>query len=89
MTFITPPTGQHVKYHTKMTRKDRIDGSGRVLSVAECDSTLGEIVGRQLQGDFVARQHPDAVAAQATCEVGQNDAVLFELNTEQAAGEFF
>ena len=51
------------------------------------NSSLGEIVGRQFQGDFIAGEHADAIAAQPAGQVGQNYTVVFELDAEQAAGK--
>ena len=61
----------------------------RKLSVPERDSALGQIVGGQFQGDFIARQHPDAIAAEPAGEVSQNDAVMFQLNAELAGRKLF
>lgn len=52
------------------------------------NAALREIVGGQFQRDPVARQHADAVASQAPCEVRKHDAVMIELHAEQPAGEF-
>jgi len=57
--------------------------------VTECNSAFGEIVGGEFQGDFIARQDADAIAAKPAREVGQHDTLVFQLYTEQAAGEFF
>jgi hypothetical protein len=59
------------------------------LSVPERDSALGQIVGGQFQSDFIARKHPDAIAAQPAGEVSQNDAVMFQLNAELAGWKLF
>jgi hypothetical protein len=56
--------------------------------VAEGDTTFGEIVGRQFHGDFIAGQNADAIAAEAPGEVGQDNAVMFQLDTEQSTGKF-
>jgi hypothetical protein len=66
---------------------DAGEGSGWRLSVAEGDAALGEIVGGKLEGDFIAGEDADAVAAEAACEVGQDDAVMFEFDAEEAAGK--
>ena len=57
--------------------------------MAEGDSALGQIVGRQLHGDFVARQDADAIPAQPAGQVRQYLAVVLELHAEHTAGEFF
>jgi hypothetical protein len=59
-----------------------------VLTVAEGDSPFGQIVGGELQGDFIACQNAYAVPPEATCQMGQDNAVMFKLDTEQTAGEF-
>lgn len=55
----------------------------------ESDPALGQIVGGKLQRDFIAREDAYAIAPQASGQVGEDDAVVFELNAKQAAGEFF
>jgi len=57
--------------------------------MAECDSALGEIVGGEFQSDFIARQDADAIAAESARQVSKHDTLVFQLNTEQAAGKFF
>lgn len=47
------------------------------------DSTFCQIVGGELQGNAITGENPDAVPAELTREVGQNDTVLIELNAEQ------
>jgi len=54
----------------------------------EGDSALGEIVGGKFEGDFIARQDADAIAAKPACKVGQDEPLVFELDTEFTAGEF-
>ena len=63
-------------------------GGGGLL-VAVGDAALGKVVGRHFQGDSVACQYADAVAAEFSGEVGQDGAVLIELYAEQTAGELF
>jgi hypothetical protein len=46
------------------------------------DTALAEIIRRQFEGDFVARQDADAIAPQAAGEVGQDYALMFQLHTE-------
>lgn len=65
------------------------DFAERNLSVAKRNSSLGEVVGGEFQGDFIAGKHADAVAAQPAREMGQNYTVVFELDAEQPAREFF
>ena len=66
-----------------------VEFAGVQLSVAKRNSSLGEVVGREFQGDFIAGKHADAIPAQTAGQVGQNYPVVFELDTEQAAGKFF
>jgi hypothetical protein len=56
--------------------------------MAEGDSTLGEVVGGKFEGDFVAGQNADAVAAEAAREVGEDKPFVLKLHTEFTAGEF-
>ena len=57
--------------------------------MAESDSPFSQIVRGEFQGDFIARQNADAVPPEATRQMGQYNAVVVELNTEQTTGEFF
>ena len=56
--------------------------------MTECNSAFGEIVRGEFQCDFVARQDANAIAAKTTGQMRQNDALVFELYAEQAAGKF-
>ena len=56
--------------------------------MTERNSAFGEIVGGEFQSDFVARQDADTIAAEAPREVRQHYTLMFQLYTEQAAGEF-
>jgi len=58
------------------------------LTVAEGNTALGEIVRRQFHGDLVTCEHPDAVAAEAAGQMGQDYAIMFQLDAEQSAGKF-
>lgn len=53
------------------------------------DSSLCQIVGRELQSDAIAGQNTNAIAAQLTGQVGQHDPILVQLHTEQTAWKFF
>ena len=57
--------------------------------MTECNSAFGEVVRGEFQSDFIACQNADAIAAESACQVSQHHALMFELHTEQAAGEFF
>lgn len=59
------------------------------LTVPEGDSSLGEIVGGEFQRDFISGEHPDAITAEPAGQVGQHDAVVFELYAEQTARKLF
>ena len=62
---------------------------GRVLlPMAEGDAAFSQIVGRQFQSDFVARQNADTVAAQPAGQVGKNNPFMLQLNAEETAGKF-
>ncbi len=52
------------------------------------DAALGQIVRRNLQGDAIARQNADAIAAKLARQVRKHGAFLIQLHAEQAAGEF-
>jgi hypothetical protein len=54
----------------------------RSLAMAESDPAFGQIVGGKFQGDFVSRQNTDAVASQASRQVGQDNALVFELHAK-------
>ena len=65
-----------------------LGGKELCLPVAEGDSALGQIVRRQLESDLVAREHADAVPSQPAGQMGQNHAVVLELDAEQSTGKF-
>lgn len=77
---------EHLKYD-ELVRK--VSSFQEGLTVAEGDSPLRQIVGGKFQGDFIACQNADAVPAEATRQMGQNNTVVIQLNAEQTAGEFF
>jgi len=52
------------------------------------DASLGQIVRGKLQGDAVAGQNADTIAAELACQVRQHTALLIQLDAEKAAGEF-
>ena len=60
-----------------------------VLAMAEGNPTLGEVVGGKFEGDFIAGQNADAVAAETACEVGEDKPFVLKLHTEFTAGKFF
>lgn len=51
------------------------------------DSAFGEIVGGKFEGDFVARQNANAIAAEPAREMRQDEAFVLKLHTEFTAGE--
>jgi len=51
------------------------------------DAALGQIVRRHLEGHTVAGKNANAITAQFAGQMGEYDAFLVELDTEQAAGE--
>jgi hypothetical protein len=53
------------------------------------NSTLRQIVRRQFQGNLIARQDADAIAAQPAGKMGQDHAVVFELYAKEPARKFF
>ena len=52
------------------------------------DASLGQIVRGKLQGDAVAGQNADTIAAELACQMREYGAFLIQLHTEQATGEF-
>ena len=58
------------------------------LFVPVGNAALGQVVRRNFQGDAVARQNADAIAAKLAGQVGEHGAFLIQLHAEQAAGEF-
>ena len=50
--------------------------------MTECNSAFGEIVGGEFQGDLVARQHADSIAAKPASQMSQNHALMIELDAE-------
>jgi len=56
--------------------------------MAEGDTALGEVVRGKLEGDFIACQNANAVAAEAAGEMGQDEPFVLKLHTEFTAGEF-
>ena len=60
----------------------------RRLSVAEGDSSLRQIIRRQFQCHFVARQDADAIPSQPPGQVSQYHPFVVQLHTEKTAGEF-
>jgi hypothetical protein len=59
------------------------------LTVAKSDAALGQIVRREFQRDFIAREHANAIAAQPPGKMRQYNSFVFELNAEQSARKFF
>jgi len=57
--------------------------------MTESDPAFGQIVGREFQRDFVARQNANAVAPKPAGEMRQNDPVVLQLNTEKTTRKFF
>jgi len=58
-----------------------------VLTVAERDTSLGQIVGREFQRNAISGQNPNAITPQAAGQMSQDNAVLLQLNTELTAGK--
>jgi hypothetical protein len=52
------------------------------------DATLGEIIGRHLDGDPVTGQYTDTIPAELAGQVGEHNPFLVDLDAEEAAGEF-
>ncbi len=58
------------------------NGEGWLLAVPEGDSTFGQIVRGHLEGDFVAGEDANAVAAEPTRQMGENDPFMLKLNAK-------
>ena len=56
--------------------------------MAESDATLGEVVGGKFEGDFIAGEDANAIAAEAAREVSEDETFMLKLHTELTAGEF-
>ena len=67
----------------------RVQRRLRKLAVPEGDSALGEIIRGQFQGNLVARENTNTIAAQPAGQVSQNLAVVVQLDAEQSAGKLF
>ena len=50
--------------------------------MTECNPAFGQIVGGEFQGNFIARQDADAIAAKSASQVGQHDSLMFQLHAE-------
>lgn len=59
------------------------------LLVAVGDAAFGEVVGGHLDGDAIAGENADAIAAEFASEVGENGAFLVKLDAEEPTGKFF
>jgi len=59
------------------------------LLVPVGDSSLCQIVGRELQSDAIAGQNTNAIPAQLAGQVGQHGPILVQLHAKQAAWKFF
>ena len=57
--------------------------------MAEGDTTLGEVIGGEFEGNFIARQNAYAVASEPACQMREHQAFMFELHAEFSAGKFF
>ena len=56
--------------------------------MAESDTALCEVVGGEFEGNFIAGQNPDTIAAEPACQVREYQAFVLKLHTEFTAGEF-
>lgn len=57
------------------------------LALAEDDPALGQIVGRELHADAVARDDADEVLAHPAGDVGHHDVPAFNLHAKSRIGE--
>ncbi len=56
--------------------------------MAESNAAFGEVVRGKFEGDFIAGEDPNTVAAETACEMCQNKTFMLQLDTEFTAGEF-
>ena len=56
--------------------------------MAESDTALGEVVRGEFEGDFIAGQNADSVAAESASQVRKHQTFVLKLHTEFTAGEF-
>ena len=64
----------------RTVRAQRSSGTGRVLTFAqpEGDETVGRVVGRQTDGDAIARDHANSEAAHSPGKLGGHLLVVLE-----------
>jgi hypothetical protein len=53
------------------------------------NSTLGQIIGGEFEGNTIAGQDSNPISAQLAGQVRKHSSVLIQLHAEQAAREFF
>src|SRR5712671_5921514 len=56
--------------------------------MTEGDPAFGQIVRREFQRDFIARQNANTIPPETAREVRQNHPFMLELDAEQTAGKF-
>ena len=59
------------------------------LASAEYDSTLGQVIGCELNGNLIAGQDADVMLAHLSRDVRGNDVSVLELNPEKGIGQGF
>ena len=59
------------------------------LLVAECDTALGEVIGRHLHSDTVTGKNLDIVHAHLAGDVGSDFMSVFKFHTEHRVAEGF
>ena len=75
--------GKGCAFSREGVRRSRANrGIGATLPVPEGDAAFAEIVRRQFEGHFVARQDANAIAPQPSGEVGQDYTLMFQLYAE-------
>ena len=55
--------------------------------ISELDSAFGEVVGRHLQFDFVAREDLDVVHPHLAGDMGRDDESVLQLHPEHGIGQ--
>src|SRR5688572_4372430 len=71
-----------------MTLDDwRLQPEERLLATAVDDAPLGQIIGRELDGDLVAREDADVVLAHLSGDVRGDHMSVFQLDSESRVGQ--
>ena len=67
----------------KYTLPRALESFGRILPLSIDDSTLGEVIRREMHGDGVSRQDSDVVLPHSPRDVGENGVIVLESHPKQ------